>query len=112
MIKPTLRELFIKYLTQDSATKDARRKEFNQAIFDGKGGWQVCCETDLDMVLEKFDKAMKEWQPLNKVVNELGDDEETIEDGFGNAWSAYCPDCGQKTVSVVRPGKVQCSNCG
>ena len=38
--------------------------------------------------------------------------EETIEDGFGNAWSAYCPECGQKTVSIVRPGKVQCSKCG
>jgi hypothetical protein len=34
MKKPTLRELFIKYLTQDSTTMDARRREFNQAIFD------------------------------------------------------------------------------
>jgi len=35
-----------------------------------------------------------------------------IEDGFGNAWSASCPECGKKTMFVVRPGKVQCSNCG
>ena len=28
-----LRELFIKYLSQDSQTQDMRRKEFNQAIF-------------------------------------------------------------------------------
>ncbi len=35
-----------------------------------------------------------------------------IEDGFGNEWSAYCPMCGKKTMSVVRPGQVQCSQCG
>ena len=67
MRKPTLRELFIKYLTQDSQTKDARRKEFNQAIFINPqdklvGGRQVFCNTDLDMVLEKFDKAVREFR--------------------------------------------------
>jgi len=65
MSKPTLRELFIKYLTQDSATKDARRKDFNIAIFINPsdkhfGGHQVFNGTDLDMVMEKFDKAVKE----------------------------------------------------
>jgi len=60
MNNPTLRELFIKYLTQDSATKDARRREFNQAIFDAEKGFANYCETDLDMVLEKFDKAVRE----------------------------------------------------
>jgi len=66
MIKPTLRELFIKYLTIDSATNDVRRKEYNQSIFDGKDGWAVFCRTDLDMVLEKFDKAIKEFTLLGK----------------------------------------------
>ena len=66
MRKPTLRELFIKYLTQDSATKDARRKEFNQAIFDAEKGFANYCETSLDMVLEKFDKAIKEYALVNK----------------------------------------------
>ena len=64
-----LRRLFLKYLTQDSETKDARRKEFNQAIFidpedKSFGGRGVFNETYLDMVMEKFDKAVKE---LNKV---------------------------------------------
>jgi hypothetical protein len=61
-----LRELFLKCLTIDSKTKDARRKEFNQAIFApyGKdkvcgGGYQIFHNTDLDMVMEKFDKAIK-----------------------------------------------------
>lgn len=35
---------------------------------------------------------------------------ETITDDFGNAWSATCA-CGGK-MSVVRPGKAQCSKCG
>lgn len=39
-------------------------------------------------------------------------DESVIEDGFGSSWSAWCPECGKKTMSVVRPGKVQCSRCG
>jgi hypothetical protein len=60
-----LRELFLHYLTTDSKTQDARRKDFNQAIFiDPKdksfGGHQVFNGTDLDMVMEKFDKAVKE----------------------------------------------------
>ena len=60
-----LRILFIKHLTVDSETQDARRKEYNQAIFINPddelfGGAQIFCNTDLDMVLEKFDKATKE----------------------------------------------------
>ncbi len=35
-----------------------------------------------------------------------------IEDGFGSSWSAYCAMCGKKTMQVVRPGKVQCADCG
>ena len=59
-----LRQLFLKYLTIDSETKDARRREFNQAIFDAEEGWAVFNETDLDMVMEKFDKAVKEYEGL------------------------------------------------
>lgn len=39
-------------------------------------------------------------------------DEDTIEDGFGSAWSRTCPSCGKKKMEIVRPGKVQCGNCG
>jgi hypothetical protein len=35
----------------------------------------------------------------------------TITDGE-TTWSAYCSYCGAKAMQVVRPGKVQCSNCG
>ena len=50
---------------------------------------------------------------FEKPPKELTDAEmkETISDGFGNEWSAYCPTCGQKSMQIVRPGKVQCGNC-
>jgi len=60
-----LRQLFLKYLTEDSETKDARRREFNQAIFIDPndkmfGGRQVFNGTDLNMIMERFDRAVKE----------------------------------------------------
>lgn len=36
---------------------------------------------------------------------------QTIEDGFGNTWENICHRCGGE-LSVVRPGKVQCNDCG
>ena len=39
-------------------------------------------------------------------------DDDIIEDGFGMSVSAWCPECGQKSMCIVRPGKVQCDNCG
>ena len=38
-------------------------------------------------------------------------DEDTITDGYAE-WSAWCCMCGNKTMQIVRPGKVQCANCG
>jgi len=64
-----LRVLFIKYLTLDSETHDARSKEFNQAIFDAEEGFARWTNTDLDMVLDKFDRAVKEYKE-NKGVQE------------------------------------------
>ncbi len=55
-----LREAFLHCLTVDSETNDARRREFNQAIFDPDQGWAVFNGTDLDMVMDKFDKAVKQ----------------------------------------------------
>ena len=39
-------------------------------------------------------------------------DDETVSDGFGSTWSAWCPMCGRKSIHVVRPGKCQCEYCG
>ena len=57
-----MRQTFLKYLTVDSETNDRRRKDYNQAIFDGEKGYAVFNGTDLDMVMEKFDKALKEGE--------------------------------------------------
>ena len=55
-----LRKAFIKRLTVDSPHHDARRKDFNQAIFDADEGFACFNGTDLDMVLEKFDAAVRD----------------------------------------------------
>jgi hypothetical protein len=38
--------------------------------------------------------------------------DEIISDGFGSAWSIVCPECEKPIMQVVRPGKVQCPDCG
>lgn len=55
-----LRAEFVRLLTVDSETTDARRREYNQAIFmpaEDMGGIAIWTRTDLSMVMEKFDKA-------------------------------------------------------
>ena len=64
-----LREAFLKYLTVNSETDDVRRKEFNQPIFNAEEGWACFHETDLDMVMEKFDKAV---ESLSKTMRSEG----------------------------------------
>lgn len=54
-----LREEFLRLLTVDSETNDRRRKEFNQAIFDGERGFACFNGTDLSMVMDKFDRAVR-----------------------------------------------------
>ena len=35
-----------------------------------------------------------------------------LKDGYGNAWKKTCPECKRDTMEILRPGKVQCSECG
>lgn len=46
--------------------------------------------------------------PMHSDLNTTSD---TIDDGFGSVWYKTCPECGKDTIEVVRPGKVQCTNC-
>lgn len=61
-----LRDLFIKRMTVDSESQDRRRRDYNQAIFFYPEGENftlpVWCETDMEMVLECFDNAVKDWR--------------------------------------------------
>jgi len=59
-----LRAEFIRLLTTDSPHHDRRKRDFNQAVFinhpgrawHGKPAWN---ETTLDMITDKFDKAVR-----------------------------------------------------
>jgi len=53
-----LRKEFLKMLTVDSPHDDRRKKDFNQAIFNAEEGWACFNGTDLQMVMDKFDKAV------------------------------------------------------
>ncbi len=59
MTAERLRAEFLRLLTTDSETRDGRRRDFNQAIFNAEKGWTIWTSTDLDMVMEKFDKAAR-----------------------------------------------------
>jgi len=53
----------------------------------------------------------------NKLLVQIAWDEtldsyRKITDGYGGRWSITCPECGKDTMHVVRPGKVQCGECG
>lgn len=54
-----LRAEFTRLLTEDSVTRDRRRREYNQAIFDPVSGEAVWSSTDLSMVLDQFDRAVR-----------------------------------------------------
>lgn len=61
-----LRELFIKRMTVDSDHNDRRRKDYNQAIFCKFTEYgeheQVFYGTTMEMVLQCFDDAVKDWR--------------------------------------------------
>ena len=60
-----LRNCFIKRMTVDSETQDRRRKDYNQAIFCDYGNGEhepVFCCTTMEMVLDCFDNAVKDWR--------------------------------------------------
>lgn len=54
-----LREEFIRCMTVDSETRDHRRKDFNEAIFDAERGYAIWTKLDLGMVLAKYDQAVR-----------------------------------------------------
>jgi hypothetical protein len=59
-----MRELFIARMTVDSPHGDARRKDFNQAIFfESRGEYRQCFNgTTMEMVLTCFDDAVRDFR--------------------------------------------------
>jgi hypothetical protein len=98
-------------------------------------GYTLDIECDMNMPLDELDSLI-EWgidlghkhpeMHLLTNVNEAREvwldgapntdcvegNPDLIEDGFGNTWSIVCDVCGKRTMQVVRPGMVQCPNCG
>lgn len=64
MNEELLTRLFINRLTRDSESQDRRRKEFNQAIFDKDEGWACFSNTDLEMVMDKFELALSDYKKI------------------------------------------------
>lgn len=58
-----LRAEFLRLLTEDSETTDRRSRGYNLAIFDKAEGWAIWDSIDLDMVMEKFDRAAGSVKP-------------------------------------------------
>ena len=60
------------------------------------------------------DKLTEDAIKLKRVVLAMAEPEPTdvITDGHGGRWSRTCPECGRDTMHIVRPGKVQCGECG
>ena len=75
---------------------------YEEAFFKGN---------DLQYLDKRQFEVIKKAQKKLKHLLEGISDKKTIDDGFGNSWSAKCSECGGK-MEVVRPGKVQCSKCG
>ena len=44
------------------------------------------------------------------VIQEIAEGLYLLDDGFGNVYERYCPECHQER-QIVRPGKIQCVSC-
>lgn len=78
----------------------------------------LACLADLTLTGEDFythryqDKKNSQNQTQNHKSIYSGENDNTVSDGFGNAWMNFCHKCEQRSIEVVRPGKAQCINCG
>jgi hypothetical protein len=57
-----LRGLFIKRLTVDSQCRDRRKRGFNQSLFHPQNGLPHWNRIDLDMVMDAYDNAVKDYR--------------------------------------------------
>ena len=56
--------------------------------------------------------TQEEYREYARLQKKLEKEKDTIEDGLGSVWSAYCAQCGKKSMFVNRPGDARCENCG
>lgn len=85
-------------------------KELDANIF--LGYMVMRAEKGLNLVEDSLIREVAEEAMISQTELRGSKEEDAIEDGFGSAWSKTCPDCGKDSMAVMRPGKVQCMNCG
>jgi hypothetical protein len=61
--------------------------------------------------VKEIERLLEHIDYLQITLDKIKEDD-TIEDGFGSIWSAWCCMCNTRNMVVVRPGKVQCNVCG
>ena len=72
--------------------------------------WCIDQINDDDVKYIRFDLVSELIFEKRQLLEEI--ERNTIDDGFGNVWSAICPVCLKETIQVIRPGKAQCYLCG
>ena len=69
------------------------------------------CRITIDSIPALARSLQKSFE-LREAIVHAHENTLTVADGCGGLWARRCPDCGEDTMVVVRPGKVQCGNCG
>ena len=69
-----------------------------------EAGHKLCPECQLADEIIEVDDVL---ELLGQVKND-----DRIADGFGQSVSAWCNECGRKSIQVVRPGVFRCGHCG
>ena len=75
-------------------------------LLDNSTVYTSAIEADHLYDLEAWEKDVREC-----IKNREDALKNSVTDGFGSYASKTCPECGEDTIVVVRPGKFQCTNC-
>lgn len=93
--------------------RNMKPRDLERLLFDdcSHGTIYKICHGSLRIQVPLF---LRVAEVLGLTANDLYEDTpdpDTIEDGFGNTWSAFCPTCNNKTMHVIRPGDARCYIC-
>ena len=113
------------YLAADEIDRLARTgstpehaDELTRGAFYPGESWQGTDDEASALAQATFDEIMTAWRVWaerqvggGRLDDPLPYDGEILTDGHGGCWDPVCPECGGG-MEVVRPGKVQCTECG